>query len=42
MTPNWHYLHVVNDVVPALRERGVSDAQIDQMMRGNPRVFFGR
>jgi phosphotriesterase-related protein len=42
LVPNWHYLHVVNDVVPALRERGVSDAQIDQMMRGNPRVFFGR
>ena len=42
MSPNWHYLHVVNDVLPALRERGVSDAQIDQMMRENPRVFFER
>ena len=42
MAPNWHYLHVVNDVIPALRDRGVSDAQIDQMMRGNPRVFFER
>jgi phosphotriesterase-related protein len=42
MAPNWHYLHVVNDVIPALRERGVSDVQIDQMMRGNPRVFFER
>jgi phosphotriesterase-related protein len=42
MAPNWHYLHVVNDVIPALRERGVSDAQVDQMMRQNPRVFFER
>lgn len=42
MTPNWHYLHVVKDVIPALRDRGVSDAQIDQMMRENPRVFFER
>ena len=42
VAPNWHYLHVVNDVIPALRERGVSDAQIDQMMRQNPRVFFER
>ena len=42
MAPNWHYLHVVEDVIPALRERGVSDAQIDQMMRENARVFFER
>ena len=42
LAPNWHYLHVVNDVIPALRERGVSESQIDQMMRENPRVFFER
>ena len=42
MAPNWHHLHVVKDVIPALRERGVSDAQIDQMMRENARVFFER
>jgi phosphotriesterase-related protein len=40
--PNWHFLHVVNDVLPALRERGVSDAQIDQMLRQNPRAYFER
>jgi phosphotriesterase-related protein len=42
MAPNWHYLHVVQDVIPALRQRGVSDAGIDQMMRENGRVFFER
>ncbi len=42
LTPNWHYLHVVNDVLPALRERGVGEEQVDLMMRGNPRTFFER
>jgi phosphotriesterase-related protein len=42
MAPNWHYLHVVQDVIPALRERGVGDAAIDQMMRENAQVFFER
>jgi phosphotriesterase-related protein len=41
-TPNWHFLHVTSDVLPALRERGVSEAQIDQMLRHNPRTFFER
>jgi phosphotriesterase-related protein len=42
MAPNWHYLHVVQDVIPALRERGVGEAPIDQMMCENARVFFER
>lgn len=42
MAPSWHYLHVVQDVIPALRERGVGDAAIDQMMRTNGRSFFER
>ncbi len=42
MAPNWHFLHVLQDVLPALHERGVSDAQVDQMLRENPRVFFER
>ena len=40
--PNWHYHHIHDDVLPALRERGVTDEQIDQMMVGNPREFFSR
>ena len=39
-TPNWHYNHISDDVLPALRERGVSDEQIDQMLVGNPRRIF--
>jgi phosphotriesterase-related protein len=42
VTPNWHFLHVVNDVVPALLERGVTQDQVDQMLRGNPRDYFER
>jgi phosphotriesterase-related protein len=38
--PNWHYLHVSNDVLPALRRRGVTDEQIEQMLVGNPRRYF--
>jgi phosphotriesterase-related protein len=38
--PNWNYLHVSKDVLPALREHGVSEEQIDQMLVDNPRCFF--
>ena len=40
--PNWHYLHIMRDVVPALQERGVTDAQIHTMLVDNPRRFFER
>jgi phosphotriesterase-related protein len=39
---NWHYLHITNDVLPALAERGVTDDQIDQMLVANPRAWFER
>ena len=39
-TPNWNYLHIENDVLPALREHGVTDTQIDQMLVENPRRYF--
>lgn len=39
--PNWHYEHISNDVLPALREAGVSDAQVDQMLITTPRRYFG-
>ncbi|CAJ1509894.1 phosphotriesterase family protein [[Mycobacterium] burgundiense] len=38
--PNWHYLHIHNDVLPALRERGVTEAQIHAMLVDNPRKIF--
>jgi len=40
--PNWNYLHVQRDVVPALLERGVTQEQVDTMLVGNPRRFFAR
>jgi len=35
--PNWHFLHISRDVLPMLREAGVSDEQIDTMLVENPR-----
>lgn len=40
--PNWHYEHISDDVLPALREAGVTEAQIQQMLVGNPRRYFTR
>jgi phosphotriesterase-related protein len=40
MAPNWHYLHITNDVLPALRDNGVTDAQIDTMLVANPKAWF--
>jgi phosphotriesterase-related protein len=38
--PNWHYLHIHNDVIPALKERGVTDQQLTTMLVDNPRDIF--
>jgi phosphotriesterase-related protein len=38
--PNWHYLHIHNDVIPALKERGVTDEQLTTMLIENPRRIF--
>jgi len=40
VTPNWHYLHISHDVLPALRTRGVTDEQIHQMLVDNPRKIL--
>lgn len=37
LMPNWHYLHIHRDVLPALRARGVTDGQIRAMLVENPR-----
>jgi phosphotriesterase-related protein len=34
------YTQVTHQVLPALRERGVTQKQIEQMMFGNPRRVF--
>ena len=38
--PRWTFLHIPDDVVPALRGAGVSDAQIRTMTVDNPRRIF--
>lgn len=38
--PNWHYLHIHDDVLPALRQRGVTEEQITTMLVDNPRRIF--
>ena len=38
--PNWNYEHISDDVIPMLVERGVSQADLDQMMTGNPARYF--
>jgi phosphotriesterase-related protein len=34
------YLHISTEVLPALRQAGVTDDQIDELMVANPRRFF--
>lgn len=41
LAPTWRMTHIPLDVVPMLRERGVSDADIHQMTVLNPRAVFG-
>ncbi|WP_188585887.1 phosphotriesterase family protein [Gordonia jinhuaensis] len=38
--PNWNFRHISEDVLPALRERGVSDADITTMLVDVPRRYF--
>lgn len=40
LMPKWHYEHISNDVLSALREAGVTDDQVTAMMEGNPRRYF--
>lgn len=40
--PNWNYLHIHQDVVPALLERGVTQDQVDDMLVHTPRTWFER
>ncbi len=38
--PAWHYQHLFDDVLPALRERGVTETQLETMLVDNPRRYF--
>jgi phosphotriesterase-related protein len=39
--PHWTYSYIQNELLPQLRERGVTQGQIDQMLIANPREIFG-
>ncbi|GAA2402273.1 phosphotriesterase-related protein [Streptomyces glaucosporus] len=38
--PQWHYLHIGQEVLPYVRERGVTEAEITTMLTDNPRRLF--
>jgi phosphotriesterase-related protein len=38
--PQWHYLHIHDEVLPYAREHGVTEKQIAAMLTANPRRFF--
>ena len=38
--PQWHYTHISDDILPALRTAGVKEDHIEQMLVENPRAIF--
>ncbi len=40
VAPNWHFEHIFDDVLPALRDRGVSESDLEKMLVANPRRYF--
>jgi phosphotriesterase-related protein len=40
IVPSWNFLHILRDVVPALKNRGVTEDQISTMLVENPRRIF--
>lgn len=40
MAPNWNYRHISEDVLPALLEAGLTEADIDMILVANPRRYF--
>ncbi|MEO3813129.1 phosphotriesterase-related protein [Sphaerisporangium sp. B11E5] len=40
VAPDWHFDHIHDNVLPALREKGVPDSALHQMLVVNPRNYF--
>jgi phosphotriesterase-related protein len=40
IAPNWNFTHISKDVLPMLRERGMTEEQIRQMLVDTPRRYF--
>ena len=41
LVPKWTMTYVLDEIVPALKEAGVTDEQVDQMMVQNPQRWLG-
>ena len=42
VVPNWHFNHIPDDVIPALKVAGVTEEQVQMMTVDNPRRIFER
>jgi phosphotriesterase-related protein len=42
LVPNWHFNHIPDDILPALRKSGVTDEMVTTMTVDNPRRIFER
>ena len=42
LVPNWHFNHIPDDILPALKKSGVTDEMITTMTVDNPRKVFER
>jgi phosphotriesterase-related protein len=42
LPPQWRQTHISDDVIPALRERGATEAQINQILVENPARIFSQ
>ena len=42
LLPRWNYMHISNDVIPALRKKGVTTGQLHTMLVENPTKIFSR
>lgn len=41
LVANWSYTHIFKNIIPLLKQAGVTDAQVGQMLVENPRRIFG-
>jgi phosphotriesterase-related protein len=42
VVPNWKMTHLFENIFPALRDMGVSDADLDHIVTDNPRRYFAQ
>jgi phosphotriesterase-related protein len=42
LVPKWNYRHISEDVLPALREAGITERQINTILVDNPRDYLSR